>query len=179
MSPTLPMNDVANGFWRDRELYCKGISKMTRRMKRSDTENVGNVELGIGIFFAPTWKWLHSSFCECIVDVLALGSEKEMVGPHTGWIVAFVTKVHSFWNWTKMQVPRHSVCSNYTTHILRSKHTVTIGILSGSPQPAGLGFLNTPPESFGKGYARARRGTCSATEFTIGIAGGYKHAVAS
>lgn len=75
-----------------------------------------------------------------------VGAEKKVIWIYTCWSVAFVQHQPAVRNGTIDKFPRKSVRQNLSA-AETAESTVTIGSYKASPQPTGLGFVDSHPKT--------------------------------
>ena len=81
-----------------------------------------------------------------IVDVVLSGADEKMIWPDTRWVVTLVTYEMFVWDLSKMNNPRDSM-RIATFAWTYSESSISLFILTGSPQPAFFCFLYFSPKS--------------------------------
>ncbi len=89
-----------------------------------------------------------------ISDIVARGTNKQMIRTYAARIVASVTDKHSLWNGTKMQYIRKTMSA--PVDIVSSYLAIAAGTFSRSPLPAPVRLVNFTPKSFHVGSVSRR-----------------------
>jgi len=139
----------------------------------ADPELVGKVSLtgsssGINPADAPDVLWfennagIHSaSLGVHVSDVVGIGAEEQMAGPHAGWIVALMADMQSGWDRAVGQLPREAMRSDL--FVVYQKPAVAM-IPDVFVVPASSAFDGTSPEPLFKGSPSSRIGAHPTTE---------------
>jgi len=142
----------------------------------ADPELVGKVSLagsssGINPADAPDVLWLkdnagiHSpSLGVHVSDVLGVGAEEQMAGPHAGRIVALVADMQSGWDRAVGQFPREAVRPDLFVANLQSAISVVANVFV---VPASSAFDGASPEPLFNGSPSPRIRAGSTTEAPI------------
>jgi hypothetical protein len=110
------MHDVQYGSLRDIEASSQCIqTHITGCVFGSDSAYGLIVKLGASMLNANRFGMLIviSAFCDLIVRVVFLRSEKEMVGINARWIVAAMTNDHPIRNWSFVDFIGKAMRSDY------------------------------------------------------------------
>lgn len=143
MFPTYTANDVTDDALRDfvpRSNFALSYAILSQLQNRFDLR-IG--ELCVAMLLPNR----HPAFLHRVIQIV-LGCADKQMGRIAAWpMVAVVTNVQAFWNWSVSQFIRYAVRSRETT-VVKSKHAIDV-LLGSFPRPAFVWFtdLNLAPKS--------------------------------
>jgi hypothetical protein len=100
------------------------------------------------MIFAPG----PSAFLNRILHVVVVGSCKQMCRIYTGWIIALMQHIKSFWNRPDVKNPRDSMCQHVPRMLSAIQNAIAVCIPRSLPQPAALAFFNLRQKTPWCGY---------------------------
>lgn len=91
-----------------------------------------------------------STFIKHIIHIVFKCSKKEMFRIYTTWIITFMTNIKTLWYFSKMDIPRNSMCSGRTSPSIKSDLSVSLSLFGSIPFPTFMKWnhLNFRPKSF-------------------------------
>lgn len=157
MFPSYTVYHFEDCRYRNAELFGYVFASRTARAKLADLpDSIG------GKFCLRVPFPLAASTLIChIFHVLFVSIYKDMVGIAARWIVAFVTRLLTVWDWAMFQLVSEAVSKNSALAAIffaaYYEYTIPISEFSGIPQPTLIGAANINffPESFSDGAARS------------------------
>ncbi len=180
--PTSAVQDTVDGTHTNRIFCSQDRNTHSLAPLSSDFSNKFFGQFVHAVPFTPIVWRTSAPFIPRISLILRAGSEEQMIRANTPRIVAFVTDEETSRNWTKMNLPGSSMCSDISLLEIIFEPSVSVAVrIPALPQPAIDSLVNTRPEPLFKGNSlfRDRPITCLAAVFTTRMIGGYELALAS
>ena len=94
------------------------------------------------------WREAKSTFCDTVLRIISIRTQKQMVGVYTFRIIAFMANQQTFRNRAFMKSVRKPMRLYFFSRSTATSHLpVTFSIETSCPQPAVFRFFNFIPES--------------------------------
>lgn len=138
--------------WKAYVVFCcqRFLGNFKRFVEFSNFYNFFFCKFRIAIFL--TLERYDSFFKSHVSHIVRMGSKKEMAGPNTFGIVAFVAHAHSLWDFTFKNFPGKSMHPYYFLGFIGSTSNSDASISPFSrashPIPASRRFINMLKESY-------------------------------
>jgi len=143
--PGTSVLDVLNLATPDAELLRNGALGDSAIEAVSDSPNIVDGQFCCRVGDTTVVGCGSTSLAQAIAPVVASGSQPEMIGPNTGWVVAVVQDVQPVGNRSVRKLPGVTMgCTNVTVGDTEAAVAFHGG---GGPHPAVIGLVDLGPEA--------------------------------